>query len=54
MTFFDAMALSFLGAIAIFGVVVLLIGIQDARNKPPWESGATCMVCRKNPCVGCR
>ena len=53
MTFVDASIIAFLGALSLFGVVLFVSAVRDAQNRPPWEDGATCMVCRKNPCIGC-
>ena len=53
MSFFDASLLAFLGAFSLFGLFVVYMAIEEARHKPDWEEGATCMVCRKHPCVGC-
>ena len=54
MTLPDAMLIGLLGGIALFGLIVVIFGITDVLDKPEWEPGATCMVCRKNPCVGCQ
>ena len=39
MTFADASIIAFLGALSLFGVVLVVSAIRDAQNRPPWEDG---------------